>query len=165
VKKQVIILVGPKGSGKTFIGTLIQKETGIHFLRVEDIWLSLKSERLSNEYIMEGFNLVKQSIDQLLTSTNRIIIESTGTSGHFFNFLDNLRSSYEVKLVKIVASPEVCVNRIRSRDSSLHVPVSDDMVSLINQAALETDLIYDLIIDNEKSSNELIIEMFQALPA
>jgi predicted kinase len=163
LKKQIIILVGPKGSGKTFIGTLIQKETGIHFLRVEDIWLSLKSERLSNDYIIEGFNLVRQNIDQLLTSNNIIIIESTGTSEHFFNFLDNLRSLYEVKLVKIVASPDVCVNRIRFRNSSLHVPVSDDMLSLINQAALKTDLMYDLIIDNEKSSDEMIIETFQTL--
>ena len=163
MKKQIFILVGPKGCGKTFIGTLIQKEIGIHFLRVEDIWLSLKSERLSNEYIIEGFSLVKKNIDQLLTSNSRIVIESTGTSEHFFTFLDILRSSYEVKLIKIVASPDVCVNRIKSRDSSLHVPVSDDMLSLINQAALETNLDYDLIINNEKTSNNMIIKMFQSL--
>jgi len=163
LKKQIFILVGPKGCGKTFIGTLIQKETGIHFLRVEDIWLSLKSERLSNEYITEGFKLVKKNIDQLFTSNSRIVIESTGTSGHFFTFLDILRSSYEVKLIKIVASPDVCVNRIRSRDSSLHVPVSDDMVALINQAALETNLDYDLTINNERTSNNMIIKMFQSL--
>ena len=163
MKKQIFILVGPKGCGKTFIGTLIQKEIGIHFLRVEDIWLSLKSERLSNEYIIEGFNLVKKNIDQLLTLNSRIVIESTGTSEHFFSFLDILRSSYDVKLVKIVASPDVCVNRIKSRDSSLHVPVSDDMLSLINQAALETNLDYDLIINNEKTSNNMIIKMFQTL--
>ena len=54
--KQIIILIGLKGSGKTYIGTLIQEKVGIKFFRVENVWLSFKSERLSNEYILEGFS-------------------------------------------------------------------------------------------------------------
>ncbi len=163
MNKQIIILIGLKGSGKTYIGSLLQKKLGIHFFRVEDIWLSLKSERLSNEYIIEGFNLVKQKIDSLLLRKNRIIIESTGVTEYFPKFLDSLSTQYEVKLVKIVTSPEVCLHRVKSRDLSIHVPVSDDIVSEINQIASKVDLKYDLIIDNERTSDSMIIEMFQKM--
>ena len=36
------ILIGPKGSGKTTIGTLVDQRTDFVFLRVEPIWLGLE---------------------------------------------------------------------------------------------------------------------------
>jgi len=33
-RKEIILLIGQKGSGKTFIGTLVDKELGITFIRV-----------------------------------------------------------------------------------------------------------------------------------
>ena len=90
--KQIIILIGLKGSGKTYIGTLIQEKVGIKFFRVENVWLSLKSERLSNEYILEGFSLVEKEIDRLLLDTDRITIESTGTTDYFNRFINKLKN-------------------------------------------------------------------------
>jgi len=158
MNKQVIILIGLKGSGKTYIGTLIQDNIGIKFFSVENVWLSLKSGRLSNEYILEGFSIVEKEIDKLLLDTDRITIESTGTTDYFHKFLDRIKVKYDVKLVKIQTNPELCLKRIKSRDSSLHVPVSDDIVDKINQDALKVNLNYDLIIDNENSSDDKILE-------
>lgn len=90
--KQIIILIGLKGSGKTYIGTLIQEKVGIKFFRVENVWLSFKSERLSNEYILEGFSLVEKEIDRLLLDTDRITIESTGTTDYFNRFINKLKN-------------------------------------------------------------------------
>ena len=90
--KQIIILIGLKGSGKTYIGTLIQEKVGIKFFRVENVWLSLKSERLSNEYILEGFSLVEKEIDRLLLDTDRITIEFTGTTDYFNRFINKLKN-------------------------------------------------------------------------
>ena len=42
MNKTLYMLIGPKGSGKTYIGQLIGNQTNISFLRVENIWLSLK---------------------------------------------------------------------------------------------------------------------------
>lgn len=39
VVKRIYILIGPKGSGKTYIGTPLQDQLHIPFLRVEDIAL------------------------------------------------------------------------------------------------------------------------------
>jgi len=90
--KQIIILIGLKGSGKTYIGTLIQEKVGIKFFRVENVWLSFKSERLSNEYILEGFSLVEKEIDRLLLDTDRITIEFTGTTDYFNRFINKLKN-------------------------------------------------------------------------
>ena len=60
--KQVIILIGLKGSGKTYIGRLMQEELGINFFCVEDVWKTLKSERLTDEYIREGFSSVEKKL-------------------------------------------------------------------------------------------------------
>ena len=41
-QQMLFMLIGPKGSGKTHIGTLVNQHTDIVFLRVEPIWLSLE---------------------------------------------------------------------------------------------------------------------------
>ena len=41
-QKTLFMLIGPKGSGKTHIGTLAQQHTDFVFLRVEPIWLGLR---------------------------------------------------------------------------------------------------------------------------
>jgi dephospho-CoA kinase len=60
-------------------------------------------------------------------------------------------------------SPELCLRRVKSRDSLLHVPVSDDIADQINQDALNVDMQYDLIIDNEISTDREIIENIQKI--
>lgn len=162
--KQVIILLGLKGSGKTYIGTLIQNEFGIKFFRVEDIWLTLKQIRFTDEYVTEGFRLVEHEIDKQLIDSDQITIESTGTTEYFQSFLNSLKSKYKLKLIKIEASPDTCLERIKSRDTSLHVPVSDDIIETINQEALRVDLEFDLVIDNESSSeNEIMPKLREIL--
>jgi shikimate kinase len=161
--KQIIILIGLKGSGKTYIGTLLQKQFGIMFFRVEDIWLSLKSERFSKEYILKGMSLVEREIDKLLENENMITIESTGATNYFKTFLDQLKAKYHVKLVKIRASPETCRKRVKSRDPSTHIPVSDDRLEQINREALKVEMKYDLIIDNEKTSDNEILDKFKTI--
>ena len=163
MKKQLVILIGLKGSGKTYIGSLIQSKLNIIFFRVEDVWLSLKSERLSRVYILEGFGLIEKKIDEMFLNTEQLIIESTGTTDYFEKFINKLRKKYDLKLVKVHTNPDLCLKRVRSRDSSMHVPVSDDIVKKINEDALKVNLNYDLIIDNEKSSDIEILDKIQKL--
>lgn len=39
--KTVYLLIGPKGSGKSYIGNLIENELGIKFLNVEEFFIDL----------------------------------------------------------------------------------------------------------------------------
>ena len=155
--KRLLILIGLKGSGKTYIGSLIHKKLGINFIRVEDIWLAIKQNRFSEEYYSEGFRLVEQEIDNQFKNSELVTIESTGTSKFFKPFLRNLGNKYNLILIKINASPDICLRRVKSRDSSNHIPVSDDIVEQVNSEALEVDFEYDTIIENENSSDETIL--------
>jgi len=161
--KQVIILIGLKGSGKTYIGNLIQGNLGIKFFCVEDVWRTLKSERLTDEYIREGFRLVEKAIDNLLSGSDQVIIESTGTTEYFNYFLKRLKSKYDLKLIKIETTFKTCLKRVKSRDASIHLPVSDDIIEQINLEASKVDLKFDTIIENERSTDNEIIDKLRKI--
>ena len=155
--KQLLILIGLKGSGKTYIGSLIQERLGIKFVRVEDIWLRIKQKRFTEEYYSEGFKLVAQEIENQFKSSDLLAIESTGTSKYFEPFLREIGNKYNLKLIKIDTSTDTCLRRIKSRDPSIHIPVSDDIINQVNREALEVNLEFDRVIENENSSDDEIL--------
>lgn len=150
VAPTVLLLVGPKGSGKTFIGSLICKHLGVPFFRAEPIFLeNLRSSRLRGAARdAEGFEKVFAEVERWLVNTPRVALESTGASDAFPPFLDALRSKYQVLLVSIQAPPETCLERVRTRDPKDHIAVSDDNVVAINRRAAKVRLDWDLEIDN-----------------
>lgn len=164
--RSVLVLVGPKGSGKTYVGTLINKELGVPFLRVEPIFLeSIRSSQLTGTALdEESYSKVLAEVDCVLNRESRVIIESTGASEAFPAFLNALRSSYQVTLVSIRAPLERCLERVQSRDQPLHIPVSDDSVAEINARAAMVHLPWDLEIDNGgPASTEAILDQIRPL--
>ena len=93
MNKTLIILVGPKGSGKTYIGTLLEKRLRIPFFRVEKVWLQLKEEKLYLSHLKKGYQNVNKEIDIQFTKSKKLIIESTGTYD-FELFLNDLQKKY-----------------------------------------------------------------------
>ena len=56
--KHVLVLVGPKGAGKSTIGHILATDLGLHFLRVEPIFLDVRA-RLGashSEFEAAGFS-------------------------------------------------------------------------------------------------------------
>jgi len=161
MNKSVLILTGAKGSGKTYIGTLIQEKLNVEFFRVEEVWLRIKEERISDEYIRKGFSLVEEEIDKKMVNTDNLIIESTAAHEYFNTFLKSIRKKYNINLIKVVASPEVCAERIKSRDQIRHIPVSDDIIEEINIKSFAVDLPFNLVIDNNNTADNKIVEIFR----
>jgi shikimate kinase len=139
--KILYILTGPKGAGKTYIGTLVHRHTDIHFLRVEPVWLALAEEE-------NGWQKVEQTIDDLFQSHDRVMIESLGAGEGFKGMLKNLKSKYVVRMVKIETELPKCLDRVKSRDQRDHIPVSDDRVAEYNQIAAKVEYDWYAIIDN-----------------
>ena len=44
MRKTIVLLVGPKAAGKTYLATRMEAELEASFLRVEQIWLELSRE-------------------------------------------------------------------------------------------------------------------------
>lgn len=142
MKQILYILIGPKGAGKSFIGTLVNNHTDIHFLRVEPIWLSLEPGE-------DGWRKVEMTIDALFQKQDKVMIESLGVGEGFRAFFAALAMKYSVRLIRIKADLATCLRRVQSRSSAEHIPVSDDKVVEYNQIAAGVTYDWDLEIDND----------------
>jgi shikimate kinase len=153
-------LIGLKGSGKTYIGNLLSERLSIPFLRIEDIFLKIKTnDTLGDQnYISAGYKNVESEIRKRLSACNQITIESTGIALQFKEMIFRLKKDYSVKLVKIEADPDLCLKRIKSRDQSQHIAVSDDKIIEINKRAQSVSFDYDLVIDNNAATDDEIIK-------
>lgn len=163
--KTVYILIGLKGSGKTHIGDLLSKRLEIPFLRVEDIFLRIKTEDPLNDqnYILTGFKNVEIEIRKRLVKNDQIIIESTGIATQFNDMVENLKNDFVIKLIKIDSDPDLCLKRIKNRDQSKHIAVSDDKILEINKLAKEISFNFDLVIVNSSKADNEIVQEFKAI--
>jgi shikimate kinase len=153
----LFMLIGPKGAGKTYIGTLVDQHTEIQFIRVESIWLNLQPGE-------DGWQKVEQVIDETFRSHSKVMIESLGAGEAFSQFRAALEQKYMLKLIRVYASLETCLARVRNRSSADHIPISDDKVEQYNQIAAKVIYDWDLEINNESlAGNDEILAAIQAL--
>lgn len=161
-KKSVYLLIGQKGSGKSFIGTLLEKEFGIKFIRVEDWAKKIKKDRnVDNEaYLKQVFVEIESGVRDSLTDNDKIVFESTGLTEYFDIMLENLRKDFKVTTIGVYADSTICLERVKSRDQQIHINISDDQVLMINEKVRERSFETDFsIINEDKSEKELINEI------
>lgn len=148
--KQVLVLVGPKGAGKSTLGDLLSRELPVLFLRVEPLFLELRARLGAAHPDLErlGFAAVLDAVSGALPGHDHVCIETTGASDRVPWLLQELASRARVLPVRVLADPEQCLERIHRRDRSIHIPVSDDDVARINAIAQDVDLPWAAEIDN-----------------
>ena len=160
--KIIYLLIGQKGSGKSFIGTLMEKEFGIKFIRVEDWAKKIKKDRnVDNEaYLKQVFEEIENGIRDSLTDKDKIVFESTGLTEYFDIMLESLRRDFKVTTIGVYADSTTCLKRVKSRDQEIHINISDDQVLMINEKVRERNFETDFsIINEDKSEKELINEI------
>jgi shikimate kinase len=150
MKKTLYLLVGPKGSGKTHIGTLVSQNTDISFLRVEPIWLSLQPGE-------DGWKKVEAAIDAAFQSHDQVMVESLGIGAGFRAYCDSLAKKYSLKMIRVYAELDTCLERVKNRDNADHIPVSDDRVVDLNQIAVNVTFDWDLEINNNHLASDIEI--------
>jgi len=163
--KTVYVLIGLKGSGKTYTGKLLSERLAIPFLRVEDIFLKLKTTNPPDDqnYVTRGYENVENEIRSLLTGFDELTIESTGIAFQFREMIAKLKIDFDVKLIKIDTDPELCFQRVKWRNQTGHIHVSDEMLAEINKLSESVCYDYDLIIKNSTTADdELIFEFIKA---
>lgn len=155
--KMAYILIGPKGSGKSYIGQLLQRNEGIPFLRVEDIWLTIERRPDDTNYISEGFNQVEKEIRRQFQTIDHLIIESTAVVSAFDKMVQNLKNDFIVKLIRVDADSQLCLQRIKMRDKKMHIPVSEEMIFKINNLVAQKKYAFDYVISNNYKSDKDIL--------
>jgi shikimate kinase len=157
--RRVIVLVGLKGSGKSTIGKLLEARLGIPFIRVEPIYLQVLNTLGAShpDLEREGFRAILAGLVQALDQHAIICFETTGASGYTPWLLSELGRLAEVLLVQVQADLAQCLERIQSRDSSIHIPVSDDDIERINTMAAQVQYPWAVVIDNKGLLDERAI--------
>jgi len=155
--KTLFMLIGPKGSGKTHIGTLVSQYTDIMFLSVESIWLGLKPSE-------NGWKKIEAAIDALFQKQDKVMIESLGVGEGFTKFHASLAEKYFIRMIRVHADLETCLTRVKTRNSAEHIPVSDDKVAEFNQFASAVTFNWDLEINNnDLTPDEEIVGAIQSI--
>lgn len=164
---QLLLLVGPKGAGKTHLGGLLERYLDVHFLRIEPLFLELmraEPDLVGVPLERKGFQRVVDRLDELALFHRHLCIESTGAAHTFPEFLAALQRSYRVLLIQVKAPLEVCAQRVMMRDGAAHIPVSGNRLHEINTVASQVDLPWDRVIDNTACQEEtLLVQAIQPL--
>lgn len=162
--KSIYLLIGPKGSGKSYVGALIDQVFGIKFLRVEDWAKDVKKDYAIDDenYLSLVFNAIETGVRNALQHHDAIVFESTGLTKNFDEMLASLNKDYLVKTIGLKADLDLCLERVKTRDQSIHINVSDEQVNRINGEVLQRDLPtrYQLLNQN-KTRDELILDLIE----
>lgn len=148
---KLLILVGPKGSGKSYIGRELEELYPIKFVRIEAVWQELKERRddfLSSAYISEGRQLTLDLIRGHLKK-GHVCIEASGVSDDWDEYVLNIKSLAEVIFIKVICGLEECKRRAFDRDQSLQVQISDCLFDDMNSKAERVALNWAAIINND----------------
>ena len=167
-RSTVIVLVGPKGAGKSTLCALLARAVGAEFVRVEPVYLNvLRAHPDQDPASLEpaGFGAILEQVHAAAARSRTVCLESTGTAGYFPTFLARLQARHRVVLVRVSAPGETCAERVRSRDVAEHIPVSDERVREINRVAEGVRLAWDLEVDNSgrRPAEDVARELARAL--
>lgn len=156
----LIVLIGPKGSGKSHIGRLLETRLGVHFFHVEPHWMDYFDDcdrRGVERSIGGGIEHVHPVLEEGLGRHDRICIETTGASREILDDLLSFEAVGPLRLIRIEAPLEVCLERIRRRDPTHQIPMDEAGIRRVYALGRELDLDFDLVVENVSLSEEEII--------
>ena len=139
----VIVLVGPKGAGKSTVGRLLEESEGVLFVDVEGIFRNLADP--SN--VIAGYEQVGREVSKRLESARAVSIELTGAARETPELLRHLRRRHAVRMVRLTAPLAVCLRRIRQRDASRHLPSSEELVRKVHAISEALPWEFDITVD------------------
>ena len=74
--------------------------------------------------------------------------------------LESLKNNFRVITIRVEANNDLALERVRTRDQSIHINVSDQQVNEINAAVRKRNFVADYTLVNEnKSREELLCEL------
>lgn len=161
----LILLVGPKGSGKSHIGRLLESRLGAHFFHVEPLWMAYhaacRTEGREPE-IEEGIRYVHPEVERSLAAHDLVSVETTGASPEILGDLLRIGERHGLLTARIRARLETCLARIESRDATHQIPMGADMIRKVYELGENVDLRFDITIDNEDAVEGYILDRFRA---
>lgn len=158
-----ILLVGPKGSGKSHIGRTLERRLGIPFFHVEPLWMAYHAECKASgrePSIAEGISRVHPRIAEALREHEHLCVETTGASAEILADLVSIAGASGILVARVSAPLDLCLRRIAARDSANQIPASEESVRKVHALSLAAPLHADLCLENEALSEDDIVSTF-----
>ena len=127
-KKELIIIAGANGSGKTTFAKQLLKSFDYSYLNADEIAKEINPNDLTKVRITAGKKFFSK-FDSLVSKNKSMIIESTLSGKFLIKLIDELKpKDYIVSIFFIyVSTPEECVHRVKQRvlKGEHYIPDSD----------------------------------------
>lgn len=159
----LILLIGPKGSGKSHIGHILESSFGIHFFHVEPVWMSYYAECKASgkkPTISEGIQIIHPFIANALRQHKHVCVETTGASLEILNDLKSIGRESGIFIIRIQAPLDICLQRISTRDQTNQIPLDTESIRKIHQISTALEIPCDLVVENTALTKEEIVKVF-----
>jgi AAA domain len=161
----LIVLVGPKGGGKSHIGRLLEASLGVHFLHVETLWMDYHARcRASGRtpVVTVGMAVVHPQIARALGCHEHLCVETTGASAEILDGLLALAPRAQIVLARISAPLELCLERIARRDPAAQIPADVERIREVHALSEACGVSPDRTISNVGLDAVDIVAAFRA---
>jgi shikimate kinase len=160
-----VLLVGPKGSGKTHIGRALERHLGVRFFHVEPLWLAYHAECKAKGIqptIPEGISSVHPQIAQALRANEHVCVETTGASSEILDALLTLWSPSKTLVARVSAPLELCLRRLDARDQTNQIAMDIESIRQAHRLSVTADLQPQLTLVNAGLSDTEIVNRFKS---
>lgn len=148
-KKQVVIVAGANGSGKTTFARKFLDVTKYEFLNADEIAKEMSPKDPTKSRIAAGKKVIK-SIDQFIQEGKNFVIESTLSGSFLEKHIQKLKDNgYDINLTYIfLGSQDLCIERIKSRvrQGGHNVP-DEDVIRRFNRGLVRFWQVYRMAVD------------------
>lgn len=114
--KELVVVAGANGSGKTTFAKQLVIETGYEFLNADEIEKTLEPSDTASTKVQAG-RLFFARLTELIDVGQSFILESTLSGKYLLKVIENAQQrGYGFKLFYVyLESPEMCIERIKNR--------------------------------------------------
>ena len=162
----LVLLVGPKGSGKTHIGRILEKHFGIHFFEAEKHWIEFTGKYPNCDkqaFLSDGISFVNSRLLESIGHHQKVSIETTGASQEILDSLLSHMDPNNDVIIRIRAPLDLCLKRIKSRSQTHHLKVDDSVVRAAYELSTTLDLDSNIQIENVDADEATLVQLLSTV--
>ena len=167
--RDLIILGGNPGSGKTTISRLLE-QYGFEHLSIDDFYQQtprtpeIKNWFEDQTFLDQAYASFRKEIFDALDQDQHLVIETTGVGNRWKELVGELESKYKDRLIKIYldTSRETSTQRIAARNETDYpIKMSEERLDAFFQLGKDTSSGYSHVIDANGAAEDLVQKILE----
>lgn len=163
-KPYIILIDGPKGSGKTSVWELLkEKLPDVEFLSLDEERRKIPNARATDDFNNQAFEIIYEKIKEALGRKKSVLLDA-GVKPERIERIDQIAQTFEVPILKfaLIAPQDVLLSRIRDRDMKKGKATDEERFWYTYHAQQSKDFKDFIIFDTSKIFSEEIASKIYA---